>query len=227
MPRLFYVLPKTRFLRYNTMRNHRAAFVMTTAGILTVPKREIHTTVFASVDDDNLPQGPHHRPDARRRKRSVCLHSEGEILLPPTHGQPYVALRDTNGTDTLSSIAIVLRGRVRCTGRERLDEVFRQKPYMAKICPVPESREALVAFQLHQSKGEQLDLSRLPPFRQSFRPGGRKAQERIHRIAAEKCIGRTSCLSACPTCCISEAVPRAIAASHCLHACPAHAIERS
>lgn len=56
MPRLFYVLPKTRFLRYNTMRNHRAAFVMTTAGILTVPKREIHTTVFASVDDDNLPQ---------------------------------------------------------------------------------------------------------------------------------------------------------------------------
>ena len=175
MPRLFYVLPKTRFLRYNTMRNHRAAFVMTTAGILTVPKREIHTTVFASVDDDNLPQGPHHRPDARRRKRSVCLHSEGEILLPPTHGQPYVALRDTNGTDTLSSIAIVLRGRVRCTGRERLDEVFRQNRTWRRSVPCRRAARRSLPFSFTRARA---NSSIYPGCRRFARVSARAAGKR-------------------------------------------------
>lgn len=103
---------------------------------------------------------------------------------------------------------------------------------MAQIYPTPESREALVVFQLHQGEGEYFDLSYLPPFRQSFSLGGEPLQEHAYHIAAQRCIGCTSCLSVCPTGCISKTTPRTIDASHCLHcgncmdACPVHAVER-
>lgn len=206
---------------------------MTTAEILNVLQREIHTTVFATVDDDGLPQTCVIDLMLCDENGLYFLTAKGKSFYRRLMAKPFVALSGMKGEDTLSSIAISVRGRVRCIGRERLEEIFEKNPYMAKIYPTPESREALVVFQLFQGEGEYFDLSRLPPFRQSFSLGGKKAQEHAYHIAAEKCIGCTSCLSVCPTGCISEATPRTIDASHCLHcgnclsACPAHAVERS
>ncbi|MBP3522276.1 MAG: 4Fe-4S binding protein [Clostridia bacterium] len=206
---------------------------MTTAEILTVLQREIHTTVFATVDDDGLPQTCVIDLMLADDHGLYFLTAKGKSFYRRLMAKPFVALSGTKGADTLSSIAISVRGRVRCIGRERLDEIFEKNPYMAKIYPTPESREALVVFQLFQGEGEYFDLSRLPPFRQRFSLGGEVLQEHAYRIAAERCIGCTSCLSVCPTGCISSITPRAIDASHCLHcgnclsACPTHAVERT
>ena len=203
---------------------------MTTAEILTVLQGEIHTTVFATVDDDGLPQTCVIDLMLADDNGLYFLTAKGKSFYRRLMAKPFVALSGMKGADTLSSIAISVRGRVRCIGRERLDEIFEKNPYMAKIYPTSESRKALVVFQLYRGEGEYFDLSYLPPFRQRFSLGDEKAQEHAYRIASEKCIGCTSCLSVCPTGCISGTTPRAIDASHCLHcgnclnACPVHAV---
>lgn len=206
---------------------------MTTAEILTVLQKEIHTTVFATVDDDGLPQTCVIDLMLCDENGLYFLTAKGKAFYRRLINKPFVALSGMKGADTLSSVAISVRGHVRCIGKERLDEIFEKNPYMAKIYPTPESREALAVFQLYQGEGEYFDLSQLPPFRQSFSLGGQKTQEHAYRIAAHKCIGCTSCLSVCPTGCISKTTPRAIDASHCLHcgnclnACPVHAVVRT
>ena len=206
---------------------------MTNKEILAVLQGEIHTTVFATVDDDALPQTCVIDLMLADENGLYFLTAKGKSFYRRLMAKPFVALSGMKGADTLSSIAISVRGRVRCIGRERLDEIFEKNPYMAKIYPTPESREALVVFQLYQGEGEYFDLSHLPPFRQRFSLGDGKAQEHAYRIASEKCIGCTSCLGVCPTGCISGTTPRAIDASHCLHcgnclsACPVHAVERT
>ena len=206
---------------------------MTTNEILAVLQDGIHTTVFATVDDDGLPQTCAIDLMLADNRSLYFLTAKGKSFYRRLMAKPFVALSGMKGEDTLSSVAISVRGRVRCIGRERLDEIFEKNPYMAKIYPTPESREALAVFQLYQGEGEYFDLSRLPPFRQCFSLGDGKPQEHAYRIVSEKCIGCTSCLSACPTGCISSSTPRAIDASHCLHcgnclsACPVHAVERT
>ena len=206
---------------------------MTTREILAVLQGEIHTTVFATVDDDGLPQTCVIDLMLADENGLYFLTAKGKSFYRRLMARPFVAISGMKGEDTLSSVAISVRGRVRCIGKARLDEIFEKNPYMAKIYPTPESREALVVFHLHQGEGEYFDLSRLPPFRQRFSLGGEALQEHVYRIASGKCIGCTGCLSVCPTGCISSATPRAIDASHCLHcgnclsACPSHAVERT
>lgn len=126
---------------------------MTTTEILTMLQREIHTTVFATVDDDGLPQTCVIDLMLCDDNGLYFLTAKGKSFYRRLMAKSFVALSGMKGTDTLSSIAISMRGRVRCIGRERLDEIFEKNPYMAKIYSTPESREALVVFQLHQGEG--------------------------------------------------------------------------
>jgi len=58
------------------------------------------------------------------------------------------------GRDTLSTVAVSVRGAVRKIGKERLNEIFEQNPYMAKIYPTEKSRDALEVFQLYKWESE-------------------------------------------------------------------------
>lgn len=203
---------------------------MTTIEILTILQRDIHTTVFATVDEQGLPQTCVIDLMLADENGLYFLTAKGKSFYDRLMARKFVAISGMKGEDTLSSIAISVRGRVRSIGRERLEEIFEKNPYMAKIYPTQKSREALTVFHLDQGEGEYFDLSQLPPFRQSFSFGGLKTQETAYRICAEKCIGCQGCLSVCPTGCISRTVPRVIDASHCLHCgncmniCPANAV---
>lgn len=203
---------------------------MTTIEILTILQRDIHTTVFATVDEQGLPQTCVIDLMLADENGLYFLTAKGKSFYDRLMARKFVAISGMKGTDTLSSVAISVRGRVRNIGRERLEEIFAKNPYMAKIYPTQKSREALTVFHLDQGEGEYFDLSQLPPFRKSFSFGGVRTQEAAYRICAEKCIGCQGCLSVCPTGCISQTVPRAIDASHCLHCgncmsiCPVNAV---
>ncbi len=82
--------------------------------------------------------------------------------------KPFVAFTGMKGRDTLSTLAISLRGAVRSIGKERLAEIFEKNPYMAKIYPTEKSRDALEVFQIYQGEGEYFDLGQLPPYRKNF-----------------------------------------------------------
>ena len=205
---------------------------MTTLEILRILQRDIHSTVFATLDEHGLPQTCVIDLMLADDDGLYFLTAKGKSFYRRLMAEPFVAISGMKGGDTLSTTAISVRGPVRNIGKKRLAEIFEKNPYMAKIYPSEKSREALEVFQLYKGQSEYFDLAQLPPYRQSFSFGGETVHQTGYRICGEKCIGCQTYRDVCPTGCISETVPRLIDASRCLHcgncleACPAGAVEK-
>lgn len=205
---------------------------MTTMEIIHILQEEIHSTVFATLDENGLPQTCVIDLMLADEDGLYFLTASGKSFYERLMVRPFVALSGMKGGDTLSTVAISVRGAVRNIGREQLAEIFEKNPYMAKIYPTEKSREALEVFQLYKGEGEYFDLSQLPPYRQSFSFGGEAVHKTGYWINAEKCIGCQGCHSVCPQGCISDTIPRVIDTSHCIHCgncfrtCPVKAVEK-
>ena len=205
---------------------------MTENEILHFLQNDIHSTVFATLDEHGLPQTCVIDLMLSDENGLYFLTARGKTFYERLMANPFVALSGMKGGDTLSTVAISVRGAVRNMGKERLTEIFEKNPYMAKIYPTEKSRDALEVFQLYKGEGEYFDLAQLPPFRQRFSFGGESCHKAGYRIDAEKCIGCQSCRSVCPSGCISNTAPRGIDESHCLHCgncfreCPVNAVRR-
>lgn len=204
---------------------------MTATEVLQFLQSEIHSTVFATVDDTGLPQTCVIDLMLADEGGLYFLTARGKSFYDRLMAHPFVSLTGMRGTDTLSTVSVSLRGAVRSIGQNRLDEIFEKNAYMTRIYPVEKSRQALEVFQIYRGEGEYFDLSQLPPFRQRFSFGGQPLQQTGYRIDASKCIGCQGCRSLCPSGCISNTIPRVIDERHCLHCgnclriCPVHAVE--
>ena len=144
--------------------------------------------------------------------------------------QGYVALTGMKGSDTLSRIAVSVRGKVEEIGNERLDRLLNKNPYMLEIYPTEQSREVLTVFRLYEGDGEWFDLSKKPIERFSFSVGGKNLTAQGY-VITERCNGCRKCGDVCPQNCIDfENTLAVIEQEHCLHCgncfsvCPQKAI---
>lgn len=205
---------------------------MTVREILSILQTDIHSTVFATLDECGLPQTCVIDLMLADEQGLYFLTAKGKSFYDRLMAKPFVALSGMKGSDTLSTLAISLRGSVRNIGKERLAEIFEKNPYMSSIYPTEKSRDALEVFQIYKGEGEYFDLSQLPPCRQSFSFGGEEIHQTGYRINADKCIGCQGCRSVCPAKCIADTIPRMIDMAHCLHCgncfriCPVKAVAR-
>lgn len=204
---------------------------------------EIHTVVAATVDDGGLPV--------------TCVidmmdYDDGGLYFLTARGKNfydrlvrrgYLALSGKKGADTMSCVAVSVRGRVKEVGPALLLRLFAKNPYMAQIYPNEESRRALTVFKLCEGAGEWFDLSKHPIERASFafgdgavgqgektakRTGGAEDAGRVEKTASawpehgyfvtDTCTGCKACLAVCPQDCIDAgSVPVVIERAHCLH----------
>ena len=201
---------------------------MRTADYLSFVVNDIHTTVVATVDDEGLPVTAAIDMMDCDENSLYFLTAKGKGFYDRLKGfydrlikRGFLALTAMKGKDTMSSVAVSIRGRVRELGYDKIPELFAKNPYMHDIYPTEEAMRALTVFQIYEGTGEWFDLSKKPIERASFTFGG----------AAQKPEGYF--ITVCPQNCINaESIPYVIEQEHCLHcgncmeACPVGAVER-
>lgn len=192
--------------------------------------REIHTTVVATVDEQGLPVTCAIDIMDSDENSVYFLTAKGKNFYERLKKQGYIALTGIKGENTMTSVAVSLRGKVRELDTQNAKALFDKNPYMYEIYPTEESRSAIRIFQLYDGSGEWFDLSKKPIERKNFSFGG--AEEICEGyFVTDKCIGCKLCYSKCPQKCIDISVkPVVINQNHCLHCgncfeiCPMRAI---
>ena len=205
---------------------------MTAKDYLQLISDEIHTTIVATVDNEGLPITAAIDMMMSDERGLYFLTARGKSFYDRLTKRGYLALTALKGEDTMHSLAISLRGKVRELGPELLPVLFEKNLYMAEIYPTEASREALTVFQIYEGSGEYFDLSKRPIERASFSFGGAENRAEGYTIT-DACIGCGSCVAVCPQSCITGGEPPfMIRQEHCLHcgnclrACPVGAVIR-
>ena len=205
---------------------------MTAKEYLQLISDEIHTTIVATVDDEGLPVTAAIDMMMSDESGLYFLTARGKSFYDRLTKRGYLALTALKGEDTMHSLAISLRGKVRELGSALLPVLFEKNSYMAEIYPTEASREALTVFQIYEGSGEYFDLSKRPIERASFSFGGAENRAEGYAIT-DACIGCGSCVAVCPQSCITGGEPPfVIRREHCLHcgnclrACPVGAVIR-
>lgn len=199
---------------------------------LKIISNDIHRTIVATVDDEGLPVTSAIDMMDSDENGLYFLTAKGKNFYDRLKKRGYLALTAMKGEDTMSSVAVSVRGKVRELGYERIPELFDKNRYMYEIYPTEESMHALTVFQIYEGTGEYFDLSKKPIERSSFAFGGGVNKESGYFIT-DRCVGCGRCVSVCPqNCIIQDKLPFVIIQENCLHcgncfkACPAGAVER-
>lgn len=199
---------------------------------LKIISNDIHRTIVATVDDEGLPVTSAIDMMDSDEKGLYFLTAKGKNFYDRLKKRGYLALTAMKGEDTMSSVAVSVRGKVRELGYERIPELFDKNRYMYEIYPTEESMHALMVFQIYEGTGEYFDLSKKPIERSSFAFGGGVNKESGYFIT-DRCVGCGRCVSVCPqNCIIQDKLPFVIIQENCLHcgncfkACHAEAVER-
>lgn len=205
---------------------------METKDYLNYIVHEIHRTIVATVDDEGLPVTAAIDMMDCDDDSLYFLTAKGKGFYDRLTKRGFLAFTAMKGEDTMSSIAVSIRGKVRELGYDRIPELFEKNPYMHQIYPTEESMKALTVFQIFEGSGEWFDLSKKPIERASFTFGGSEKKTEGYFIT-DSCIGCGNCVSVCPQNCIrQDQVPFQIEQDHCLHcgncmnACPVRAVVR-
>lgn len=205
---------------------------MNTKDYLNYVARVIHRTIVATVDDEGLPVTAAIDMMDADENSLYFLTAKGKGFYDRLKKRKFLALTAMKGEDTMSSVAVSIRGKVHELGYDKIPELFEKNPYMHQIYPTEESMRALTVFQIYEGTGEWFDLSKKPIERASFTFGGAEKKAEGYFIT-HACIGCGSCVSVCPQNCImTDRIPCVIEQDHCLHcgnclnACPVGAVER-
>ena len=179
--------------------------------------KEIHSTVMATVDENGLPVTCAIDIADHDENGLYFLTARGKNFYARLKRGGYVSLTGMKGTDTLSRVAISVRGRVEEVGSDYLNRLFEKNGYMYGIYPTKESRTALTVFRIYDGCGEWFDLSKKPIERASFSFGNCIKTVDGYYIT-DKCIGCKECIVVCPQGCIdfTSGYARIIQCS-CLH----------
>ena len=98
----------------------------------------IHRTIVATVDDEGLPVTAAIDMMDSDENSLYFLTAKGKGFYDRLKKREFLALTAMKGEDTMSSVAVSVRGKVRELGIEKIPYLFEKNPYMHKIYPTEE-----------------------------------------------------------------------------------------
>ena len=107
---------------------------------------EIHTTVVATVDDEGLPVTAAIDMMDHDDDSLYFLTAKGKGFYDRLVKRGFLAFTTLKGEDTMSSVALSVRGKVKELGYDKIPELFEKNTYMHEIYPTEESMHALTVF---------------------------------------------------------------------------------
>ena len=117
-------------------------------------QKEIHTVVAATTDDERRPVTCAIDIMDADEDGLYFLTAKGKGFYNRLKKDGYMALTGMKGEDTLSCVAMSVRGRVCELGEAQLPRLFEKNPYMNEIYPTEKSRRALTVFKLYDGSGD-------------------------------------------------------------------------
>lgn len=112
--------------------------------ILKFLEKDIHSVIIATVDDIGLPVTCAIDIMDSDEKGLYFLTAKGKNFYNRLKKNEYAALTGIKGSDTLSCVAISVRGKVKGIGNTSLQRLFLKNPYMNEIYPTAESQKARI-----------------------------------------------------------------------------------
>ena len=109
---------------------------------------EIHTVVAATTDDKGLPVTCAIDMMDSDKNGLYFLTAKGKGFYSRLKKNGYMALTGMKGKDTMSCVAVSVRGKVCELGTELLPRLFEKNPYIKEIYPTKESQQALTVFRI-------------------------------------------------------------------------------
>ena len=99
-----------------------------------------------TVDDDGLPVTAAIDMMDWDERGLFFLTAKGKGFYDRLVKREFLAFTALKGEDTMSSVALSVRGKVRELGYGKIPELFEKNPYMYQLYPTDESMRALTAF---------------------------------------------------------------------------------
>jgi uncharacterized pyridoxamine 5'-phosphate oxidase family protein len=135
---------------------------MTTTDYLHYLKNDIHSTVFATVDERGNPVTRVIDIMLVKKNAFYFLTATTKPFYQQLSAKPVIALTGIKGETSMTSFSISLQGKVREIGTTFLNEIFDKNPYMAEIYPTIENRKVLRVFECYEGTLSIFDLSKKP-----------------------------------------------------------------
>ena len=124
--------------------------MMETKDYLAYVVNQIHTTIVATVDDDGLQVTAAIDMMDSDDNSLYFLTAKGKGFYDRLVKRGFLAFTALKGEDTMSSVAVSIRGKVRELGYGKIPELLKKNPYMLKIYPTEQARQVLTAVQIYE-----------------------------------------------------------------------------
>lgn len=207
---------------------------METNDYLRLIAEELHTSVMATVDRDGHPVTCAIDIMDWDETGLFFLTARGKSLYDRLTADGHLAITLMTGDDTMSTLAVSLKGCAREIGPAKLPQLFDKNPYMYEIYPNEESRRALTVFHIYEGTGEWFNMGSGNIEHAEFALGSASIESENYYIT-DNCIGCGTCIDVCPSSAISidpssshASIDHAhcIRCGNCMEICPVKAISK-
>lgn len=126
--------------------------------ILKILQQDIKAAVFSTVDAEGKPHARHANVGVANEQGIFFMTSPKTNFYAQMKANPHVAITGMHQSGYLIQV-IRIEGKVKEIGKEKLEEVLKDNPFVQHVYPDDADRQTVQVFQMYQGKGTYQSLT--------------------------------------------------------------------